>query len=551
MMKKILLPLCMTIGFMHPALAQQDEASCSGLKNLPLEKATVVSAKWVPAAKLESAPGQKPAGSVEVAAHCEVKALAKPTSDSEIHLEVWLPGPSAWNGKYLQLGSGGWGGSLSIRGMVTPLNRGYAVASTDDGHDNKQDGGTGKFTTGHPEKLIDFGYRAIHQTSVQTRVILHAFYGKPQQRAYFVGCSDGGREALMQVERFPEDFDGVVAGAPANNWTRQFTGFVWNERALFSSGKNILPPEKLPLLEKAALKACDNLDGVRDGLIDYPPACKFDPAVLQCKGEDRSDCLTAEQVEAAKKIHSGPKDPQTGEQIYPGFSPGTEAEDSAWRSWILGGTQANFGNSNFADAVYENASWDWRTSNQHDDLLLAQAKVSPVVDSYNPDLRSFRDHGGKLIQYHGWGDAAVAPQDSINFYNKVSAFLTAYPDTREHGDQPIGSFYRLFMVPGMSHCWGGAGTGSFGQEVFPAEGVPQDADHDIVMALDRWVTDLAARPQIPLLALKRVLNSTYETPLSIGLQLEGQTFEKLRFYPEFKHGVDAFLEKRRPDFSAF
>ena len=525
MTKNFCIPLCMMLGLMHAASAQQDEASCSRLMNLPLVKARIISANLVSAAALPADAGQKPPESVEVAAHCEVKAVATPSSDSEINIEVWLPLPSAWNGKYMQLGSGGWGGSTSIRGMVTPLNRGYVVASTDDGHDNKQDG-TGKFTTGHPEKLIDFGYRAIHQTSVQTRLILEAFYGKPQQHAYFVGCSDGGREALMQVERFPEDFDGVVAGAPANNWTRQFTGFVWNERALFASGKNILPAEKLPLLESAALKACDAFDGVRDGLIDYPPACHFDPAVLECKSGDRPDCLTRAQVEAVRNIYSGPRDPQTGEQIYPGYEPGTEAEDSAWKSWILGGAQAGFGNSNFADAVYENSSWNWRTSNLHDDLLLAQAKVAPYVDSYNPDLRSFRDHGGKLIQYHGWGDAAVAPQDSIDFYNKVSAFLAAYPDPREHHAQPVNSFYRLFMVPGMSHCWGGAGTGSFGNEVFPADGVPQDADHDVVLALDRWVTEGVAPDRI-------IATRTKDQPPSVATP--GTMTRPLCPYPQRAH----------------
>jgi hypothetical protein len=259
--------LCICLPCLLTGSYVQAQSTCSQLTEVPLERAAVVSAILVSSTELPpSGPGpQRSANVVHVAAHCEVKAVATPTSDSQIHFEVWLPLPSAWNGKFMQLGSGGWGGSISTRGMVTPLNRGYAVASTDDGHDAKVDG-TGKFTTGHPEKLIDFGYRAIHLTSLQTRVILRAFYGKPQQHAYFVGCSDGGREALMQVQRFPEDFDGVVAGAPANHWTRQFTGFVWNERALFASGKNILPPEKLPLLERAALKACDGLDGLHDGL---------------------------------------------------------------------------------------------------------------------------------------------------------------------------------------------------------------------------------------------------------------------------------------------
>jgi feruloyl esterase len=472
----------------------QAQSSCEQLTQVTLANAKVMVATMVPAQELVRGRG-KLSGPIHVDAHCEIKGVATPTSDSEIHFLVWLPAASAWNGKYMQLGSGGWGGVIGTHGMITPLNRGYAVAATDDGHDGTKDG-SGKFTVGHPEKLIDFGYRAIHQTSIQSRVILNAFYDKPQSHAYFVGCSDGGREALMQAQRFPEDFDGIVAGAPANHWTHQFTGFVWNERALFSTGTNVLPAEKLPLLEKAALKACDDLDGLHDGLITDPRACHFDPAVLQCKKTDQADCLTAEQVSAAKQIYSGPKDPVTGEQIYPGYAPGTEAEDSAWENWILGRRQADFGNSNFADATYENTDWDWRTSNLHDDLVLTDAKVAPVVNSYNPDLRSFRDHGGKLIQYHGWGDAAVAPEDSINYYTKVGKFLSDYPDPRERGQQPIESFYRLFMVPGMSHCWGGAGTGSFGNEVFPAEGVPQDADHDIVLALDRWVVDSIAPASI-------------------------------------------------------
>jgi feruloyl esterase len=517
--------LCIWLYSMPAALYLQAQSNCSRLTDLPLEDAKVLSATMISEAELPPVAGQKPVDVAHVAAHCEVKAVATPTTDSEIHFEVWLPLPSAWNGKFMQLGSGGWGGTISRRGMVTPLNRGYAVASTDDGHDAKLDG-TGKFTVGHPEKLIDFGYRAIHQTSLQTRLILHSFYGKPQQHAYFVGCSDGGREALMQVERFPEDFDGVVAGAPANHWTHQFTGFIWNERALFASGKNILPGEKLPLVESAELKACDGLDGVRDGLIDDPRACHFDPSVLQCKSGDGPDCLTAAQVGAVKKIHSGPKDPGTGEQIYPGYEPGTEAEDSSWKDWILSGRQADFGNSNFSDATYENPNWNWRTSNLHDDLLLAQAKVAPYVDSYNPDLRSFRDHGGKLIQYHGWGDAAVAPEDSINFYTNVSDFLATYADPRDQDKQPVDSFYRLFMVPGMSHCWGGAGTGSFGNEVFPAPGVPQDADHDVVLALDRWVVDRIAPDRI-------IATRTKDQPPSMATP--GTMTRPLCPYPQTAH----------------
>jgi feruloyl esterase len=461
------------------------QTACEQLTGLRLEHARITSAAFVPAMELPAQPAPHEFPGAHVADHCEVKAVATPTTDSEIHFELWLPPASAWNGKYLQVGSGGWGGVIGLHSMITPLNRGYATAATDDGHVAD---GTGKFTAGHPEKLIDFGYRAIHETSLQSRVIMNAFYGQPLRQAYFVGCSDGGREALMQAERFPEDFNGIVAGAPANHWTHQFSGFIWNERALFAKGESILPAAKLELLQSEALKQCDALDGLRDGIIDDPRKCQFDPSVLLCKEADTDGCLTREQVEAVQKIYSGPKDPVTGEQIYPGFEPGMEADVSSWRVWLLNRVQADFGNSNFADAVYENPNWDWRASNLHDDLELADKKEAGVVNSYNPDLRSFRDHGGKLIVYQGWQDAAVAPRDAINFYNQVDEFLTQYPDPRAGAPKAsIDGFYRLFMAPGVSHCTGGVGPNSFGNDQLPKAGVPADADHDVVIALDRWV----------------------------------------------------------------
>ncbi|HEY4048193.1 MAG TPA: tannase/feruloyl esterase family alpha/beta hydrolase [Acidobacteriaceae bacterium] len=461
------------------------QTACEQLTGIRLANAKITSAALVPAMDLPSQPAPHAFPGAHVPEHCEVKAVATPTSDSEIHFELWLPPASAWNGKYLQVGSGGWGGVIAIHSMITPLNRGYATAATDDGHVAD---GTGKFTMGHPEKLIDFGYRAIHYTSLESRVIMNAFYAQPLKQAYFVGCSDGGREALMQAERFPEDFNGIVAGAPANHWTHQFSGFIWNERALFAKGESILPATKLELLQSAVLKQCDALDGVRDGIIDDPRKCHFDPSILLCKAGDNPDCLTGEQAEAVRKIYSGPKDSVTGEQIYPGFEPGMEAETSSWRVWLLNRVQADFGNSNFADAVYENPKWDWRTSSLHDDLELADKKEASIVNSYNPDLRTFRDHGGKLIVYQGWEDAAVAPRDAINFYNQVTEFLTQYPDPRASSSNgSIDGFYRLFMAPGVSHCTGGVGPSSFGNYALPTAGVPDDADHDVVLALDRWV----------------------------------------------------------------
>lgn len=481
------------------------QTACEKLVDLHLDGAKILSAAMTSPSDIAATSTRLGAHAAE---HCEVKGVATPTSDSLIKFTLWLPPAGRWNGKYLQKGSGGWGGEAYAYALITPLNRGYAAAVTDDGHVGD---GTARFVVGHPEKLIDFGYRAIHETSRQSRVILNSFYGKAQNKSYFVGCSDGGREALMQAQRFPEDFNGIVAGAPANNWTHQFLSFVWDEKAILANGTSILPPSKLTMLQAAAIKACDAKDGVLDGIIDNPHDCAFDPGVLLCKAGDMDDCLTGTQVDAVKKVYSGAKDPVTGKPINPGFEPGTEAHPSTWTQWLLEPGQAKFGNSNFADAVYEGRPWDWRTSNLHNDVALADEKEAPYVNATNPDLRTFRAHGGKLIVYHGWGDAAVAPQNSIDYYNRVHEFLATYPDARAVGAATsLDDFYRLFMVPGMSHCWDGVGPDSFGNEEVPAPGLIQDADHDIVMALDRWVVDGAAPERI--VATKLPEKNSVKTP---------------------------------------
>lgn len=471
-------------------VAVADEA-CEGLKNLTIDHVTIVSAVSAEAAPLKQPPGMPfKVPEVTVPPHCDVSGVARPTSDSEIGFTLWLPPADRWNGKYMQQGNGGWAGSIQPVVLVAPMMRGYAVAATDDGHRTPGMMPDASWAIGHPEKLIDFGYRALHETALASKAIVQAYYGKAAGRAYFSGCSDGGREALMEAERYPEDFDGIIAGAPANHWTHHFTGFVWNEIALNGRPESKIPPEKLPAIEKAALAACDALDGVKDGVIEDPRQCHFDPSVLLCRGEETAACLTPPQIEALKKIYEGPKDPKTQEQIYPGYEPGTEAEPGGWGLWIVGlSVQSLFGNSFFGQAVHEQTKWDWRTMDLERDVRLADEKTGAILNSYNPDLRSFRDHGGKLIQYHGWGDAAIAPRDSIAFYEQVQSFLKHHPDPRSTDPADTRSFYRLFMVPGMQHCTGGPGPTSFGNDALAAgKDFPADADHDILLALDRWVT---------------------------------------------------------------
>jgi len=465
------------------------QQSCDQLMNLNLPHTSITSATLVPEGPFSASNAFGNSPPVNVPARCVVKAVSRPTSDSEIKFELWLPA-AGWNEKYQQAGNGGWAGAIPTGSLIEPLRRGYATSGTDDGHSGALLGAS--WAVGHHEKLIDFGYRAVHETGLQAKAIVHAFYGKDPTRSYFVGCSDGGREALMEAQRYPNDFDGIVAGAPANNWSHLFAGFVWNEQALLKDPASIVPPAKLPVIQKAVLAACDGLDGVKDGLIEDPRACHFDPAVLTCKAGDGPECLTTPQVEAVRKIYSGPKNPRTGAQIFPGYPPGTEAAPGAWSLWITAAQppaaiQFAFGNSFYADAVYENPKWDFRTMNFDKDVAIGDEKGGSILNSTSPDLRAFRARGGKLIQYHGWGDAAISPLSSIDYYGRVQAFLAKDPGV---GTQ---DFYRLFMVPGMGHCGGGPGPNSFGN-ADPSGRV--DPEHDVVSALDRWVEKGAAPDKI-------------------------------------------------------
>jgi Tannase and feruloyl esterase len=473
-----------------PAFAQK---SCESLAMLTLANATITSATSVAAGAFKPAAGPGiPAPNEPLPAFCRVAGTARPTADSEIRFEVWLPA-SGWNGKFEQVGNGGFAGTIPQSSMAEPLLQGYATAATDDGHVGGTDG---SWALGHPEKLIDFGYRAVHETSVQAKAIARAFYGKEPSRSYFVGCSDGGREALMEAQRFPGDFIGIVAGAPANYWTHLLAGAIWDEQALRIDPASYVPPAKLPATQNAALAACDALDGVKDGVIADPRRCHFDPAVIQCKDADGPDCLTAPQVATVRKIYAGPKNPRTGAQIFPGFSPGTEAVPGNWSLWISGNSAAQptvqdfFGNTFFADMVFDDPKWDFRSFNFDGDVKTTDDKVASILNSTDPDLSKFKARGGKLIQYHGWGDAAIPPQNSIDYFERVQSAMGKTARQRDLG--ATEDFYRLFMVPGMSHCAGGVGATSFGN----VPSAQHDPSHHVVSALDRWVEKGVAPDQI-------------------------------------------------------
>jgi feruloyl esterase len=396
-------------------------------------------------AKVMDAGNLTPAGSTNALQNlppfCRVAVDLKPTPDSDIHIEVWLP-TSQWNGKFIAVGSGGWGGSLSYGEMADALRRGYATSATDDGHT----GPSASFVVGHPEKLIDFAYRAEHEMTVEAKTLIHAFYGSDPRYSFWNGCSGGGREGLLQASRYPDEFDGIIAGDPAN--IRRNAWALGLAVQTFKDPEAYIPPAKYPMIHRAVLEACDAKDGLKDGLIEAPESCNVDFKSLQCKVVDGPDCLTAHQVQTAQTITS-PVATKTGRILFPRVEPGTELR---WSRLAGGPLPADLFLDEFRYVVYQDPNWDWRSFDLERDSAKAHA-IDKNVDELNPDLTAFEKHGGKLLLYHGWADQQVAPGSSVEFYKAVL--------DSSGGPEQTSNWIRLFMAPGMAHCSGGEGPDTF------------------------------------------------------------------------------------------
>ena len=443
--------------------------TCESLAQLELPNTKITAAQ--PVTTGEFTPPGRTASIKGLPAFCRVSATLTPSTDSDIKVEVWLP-LSAWNGKYRGQGNGGFAGAISFDAMAAAIKLGYATAGTDTGHM----GNDARWALGHPEKVVDFGWRGIHEMTLQAKAIIQSFYGESPKQSYFSSCSDGGREALMEAQRFPADYDGIIAGAPANYWTRLLTSGMLMQ-AITLNGDGYIPAGKLPAITAAVMSACDTQDGVKDGVLTDPRQCRFDPAVLICKTGDSDSCLTESQARALKAIYAGV--PQTGGGLYfPGYLPGSEA--SGWSAWITGpmprrSTGFFFGSQFFTNMVYEKADWDYRTFNLAEASKLAESKTAAALDAIDPNLKAFKSRGGKLIMYHGWNDPAIPALNTINYFESVLTRL---------GRRDTDSFLRLFMAPGMSHCGGGPGPNAFGQA---GTEVPDDPDHNVYRALEQWV----------------------------------------------------------------
>lgn len=423
-------------------------ANCAAIAQLRLDATTITRAEIVNSGTLEAG-GQVEQGLPTL---CRVEGFLHPSSDSKIHFEVWMPA-SGWNGRLLGVGNGGFAGSIYYDQMAGYLKRGYAVAGSDAGHEGEA--ADGSWAYGHPEKVTDFGWRAVHLTRLRAGELLRAYYGKPQQKAYFDSCSDGGREALMEAERFPEDYDGILAGAPAYAWTALTTGGLAAMQKLMDDPRAYVPPRKLKAIEEAALAACDAADGVKDGVINEPEKCHFDPAVLTCKGADTDQCLTPEQVQTVKAFYRGAVG-DNGKSFFYGYEMGDEM---GWREWVVGDDPGasqgmQYVENNFRYLVTGDPKWNPLTADVDAMLKESRAKTAADLDSTDPDLSRFAARGGKLILYHGWNDPAIPPGSTVAYYKSVEAKLGAAQTAR---------FVRLYMIPGMEHCAGGPGASIFGQ----------------------------------------------------------------------------------------
>jgi feruloyl esterase len=440
--------------------------ACTSLATLTIPSVTIKSATAV-AAGAFTPPGAQTA--MTLPAFCRIEATARPTSDSEIKFEVWIPPAETWNAKFEGVGNGGYSGAIGYAAMAVALRRGYATASTDTGHA----GDDMKFGQGHPEKIVDWAYRSIHVTADAAKIIVRDHTGRLPEHAYFNGCSSGGHQALSEAQRYPEDYDGIIAGDPANNRVRQTFGFLWSWSVTHKDGVPVIPPAKLPLLTKAALEACDGTDGLKDGVIDDPRRCHFDPAKLLCKGAapsgggggDDASCLTQPQVDAARKMYDGLKSPRTGEQIFTGWPRGSEGfGDSPMEGWRMYVTdpQEPMRVGFFRYFLFHDPNWDWQTVDWDRDLAYAEQKLA-YLSAVDHDLMPFRKRGGKLLMYTGWSDPVVPPQDTVAYYDAVVKATGGLEKTRE--------FYRFFIAPGMGHCGGGPGPNQF----------------DTLTALEQWV----------------------------------------------------------------
>jgi feruloyl esterase len=451
--------------------------ACASLKDLNVDDTKITSAEAVPAGSFTAADKKSYAN---LPAFCRVTATVSPVPDSAVRLEMWLP-QDGWKGVFEGTGNGGYSGGFNFPILATGLRRGYAVINTDQGT-APASALNGDAIVGHPVKWRDWGFRSTHLMTVVGKEIASAFYGKESAHAYFTGCSTGGQQALSEAQLYPSDYDGIAAGAPVVNRTHLHAAFVWSRQAAERSPGSVLGHDKLMLLKRAAVASCGPGAAASDTFVADPLHCAFDPASLVCKAGDAPDCLTPEQAETAARFYAGPKNPHTGEQIYPGWPRGSEGPAFGW-ALEEGDPPLSLKEPAF-DSLFKwvfGPTWDWRTFDFDRDMAEVDAVLGPHVNGATvANIDAFKAHGGKLLIYHGWADSIVNPLATVAFYDTLSK--------AQGGPDELQSSARLFLLPGVEHCGSGGGDGpdAVGSEHgLPAPSV--DAEHDVLAALAQWV----------------------------------------------------------------
>lgn len=439
-------------AFAGPKLADATDSdvtlTCEDLATLLLPDTISIESEAVTSGTFDP-PGPSPPPISDLPAFCRVHVVVTP----QINIEVWMPADT-WNGRFQAVGGGGYAGSISYSALASALREGYATASTDTGHDRTVTPG-GSFAlnpdgTLNWQLIEDFAYRSLHEMTIKAKALIEAYHGAPPEYSYWNGCSTGGRQGLMEAQRFPDDYDGILSGAPAINWDRFIPAELWPQVVMQQEVGGPIPVCKYNTVNAAVVEACDALDGVEDGLITDPRDCDFDPVVVECPADATPDCdcLTSDEVEAVRKIWEGPRSID-GEFLWYGLEPGSIL-------FALAGPQPfSISLDHLRYWVKQDPLWNWQSLDYAGFEEAFQESVdlfNDVIGTDNPDLSEFRDSGGKVIIWHGWVDLLIFPQGSIDYYRRVVA-QSNLPKTQ--------AFARLFMAPGVDHCGRGPGPDSF------------------------------------------------------------------------------------------
>jgi feruloyl esterase len=470
----VLAAILPAVGSCNAISSSPADLRCARLAHAKRPEIEILSAKRVP-----GGPSAVPGQDFNIPASCRLVGVARPTKDSRITFELWLP--DGWSGRYAQLGNGGFAGNIDHASLANEIRRGNAAAMTDTGHKASQFDAS--WALGHPEKVVDYGYRSIEATADSAKWLIEYYYGQRPTRRYFVGCSNGGRQALMAAQRYPDDWDGIIAGSPPVQWTRQLATFAAIQHRLRSDQENWIPAGKLPAIARAALEACDSVEQS-----PADPQCRLDTRRLLCRGADAPGCLTGAQAATLNLIQSGPQGGPSG-PFYFGFDPTGAALAGNWDQWIVNPdrnapSQLVFATQAFRYLILDRPDWQIEDFDPKRDLSraserkIAGRRLSALLDPDDPDLSRFRKHGGKIIMYVGSADPVISPAAGVAYYRDVVKRAGGVDQTR--------SFFRAFVVPGMQHCQGGLAPNAFGQ-AWVAPALIGDPRQDIRLALEAWV----------------------------------------------------------------